>query len=122
MEFRKDNGGTITIEDRMLITAIDNAYSSWYFYHDREIEDPDKIIRLGMNPDLTWMYEKSKDMQEKLQYVMDYTVNKSHEFVGKVCGREKGIDLTNTDGTLLTEEQFNLIWRLSSWTRHDLFP
>jgi hypothetical protein len=121
MEFKQDNGDTITIEDRTLIAAINNAYSSWYFYHDKEIEEPDKIIRLGMNPDLTWMYERSKDMQRILQYVIDYTVNKSHEFVGKVCGREER-ELTNTDGTPLTEDQFNLIWRLSSWTRSDLFP
>ncbi|MBD3259668.1 hypothetical protein GF371_03485 [Candidatus Woesearchaeota archaeon] len=121
MEFKQDSGDTFTIEDRVLITAINNAYSSWYFYHDREIEDPDKIIRLGMNPDLAWMYERSKEMQKTLQYVMDYTVNKSYEFVGVVCGREK-IELRNTDGTPLSEEQFNLIWRLSSWTRSDLFP
>jgi hypothetical protein len=122
MEFKLDSGETAVISDRTLIKAIDNAYSSWYFFYDKEIEDPDKIMRLGLDERLLKIYEQSRDMQRKMQYVIDYTVNKSYEFVALVRGRPIRTELRNTDGTPVTREQFRLIKRLSSWTRNDLFP
>ncbi len=121
MEFKLDNGETTIIDDKTLIKAINAAYSSWYFFHDREIDDPDKIIRLGLDERLLEIYEKSRDMRARMQYIIDYTVNKSYEFVRKTCAGES-IELLNTDGTPVTREQFRLIKRLSSWTRNDLFP
>lgn len=122
MEFKLDRGGTAIISDKTLIRAINDAYSSWYFFHDREIEEPDKIMRLGLDEALLRVYEQSRDMREKMQYIIDYTVNKSYEFVALVRGRPVVSELTNTDGTPVTREQFRLIKRMSSWTRSDLFP
>jgi hypothetical protein len=120
MIVRLNTGKFKTLDDGLILATIESAYSKWYFEHDGELEDPDKTIRLGLRDDLLDTYNKSKELQTILQYIMDYTVNKSRDIIDYIQGRKKREDMVNTDGTPLTDFDLGLLLHFNAWSNGEL--
>jgi len=120
MIVRLNSGEFKDLEDGLILATIDSAYSKWYFEHDGEIEDPDKTIRLGLRGELLKTYNKSKELQTILKYIMDYTVNKSRDIIDYIQNRKKREEMVNTDGTPLTDFDLGLLLHFNSWSNGEL--
>lgn len=108
------------VGDGLILKTIDDAYAEWYFGHDGEIKDPDKTLRLVLKGELLDDYNKSHDLKDVMQYVMDYTCNKSRDIIDYIQGRKRREDMLNTDGTPLSDFDLRLLLHFNAWSNGSL--
>jgi len=112
-----DRSQTIEIPDLEILATINAAYTEWYYGHDGRIDNPDETLRLVLKGNLLDTYNKNWDLRKVMQYIMDYTCNKSCELVQYIAGHRDKKTLTNTDGTPLSDFERGLLLHFSAWTK-----